>query len=128
MGVQRCILKTYFKVIASQIKKECMARDETLERYLAVIRRMDNFFKGFTGNHIERIKSTEADELAKAAARKVVLPPNVFFQVIEDPSIKIVEPKPRMVTVVQGEDWRAQIMASLRHHYEPDSSIDLTKM
>jgi hypothetical protein len=128
MGVQCCILKTYSKVIASQIKKECMARDETLERYLAVVRRMENFFKGFTGNRIERVKNTEADELAKATARKAVLPPNVFFQVIEDSSIKIIEPKPRMVTVVQGEDWREQIMAYLRHHYEPDSSTDLTKI
>jgi hypothetical protein len=39
-----------------------------------------------------------------------MLPPDVFFQVTEDPSIKIVEPKPRMVSVVPGEDWRAPIM------------------
>jgi hypothetical protein len=65
-----------------------MARDETLERYLAVIRRMENFFKGFIVEHIERAKNTEVDELAKAVARKAVLPPYVFFQVIEDPSVK----------------------------------------
>jgi acetolactate synthase regulatory subunit len=79
MGVQHCILKTYSKVIASQIEKECMARDETLERYLAVVRRMENFFKGFTVQHIERTKNIEADELAKVATKKVVLPPDVFF-------------------------------------------------
>jgi hypothetical protein len=49
--------------------------------------------------------------LAKAAARKVVIPPDVFFHVIEDPSIKIVEPEPRMINIIQGEDWRALIMA-----------------
>jgi hypothetical protein len=81
-----------------------MARDETLERYLAAVRRMENFFKGFTIEHIERAKNTEADELAKAATRKAVLPPDVFFQVIMDPSVKTVEPEPRMVNVVQGED------------------------
>jgi ribonuclease HI len=37
MGVQYCTLKTDSKVVASQIKKECMARDATLERYLAVV-------------------------------------------------------------------------------------------
>jgi hypothetical protein len=128
MGVHHCILKTDSKVIVSQIKKECMARDETLERYLAAVQRMENFFKGFTVEHIERAKNTETDELAKAAARKVVLPPNVFFQVIEDPSIKTIEPEPIMVNVVQGEDWQAPIMAYLRHHYEPDSSKELTIM
>jgi ribonuclease HI len=104
MGVQHCTLKTDSKVIACQIKKECMARDETLERYLAAVRRMENFFKGFTIEHIERAKNTESDELAKAAARKAVLPPDVFFQVIMDPSVKTVEPEPRIVNVVQGED------------------------
>jgi hypothetical protein len=29
---------------------------------------MENFFKGFIIEHIERAKNTEADELAKAAA------------------------------------------------------------
>jgi hypothetical protein len=105
-----------------------MARDEPLEGYLAAVWRMENFYKGFTIEHIERAKNTEADELAKATARKMVLPPDVFFQTIEDSSVKIVEPEKRMVNIVQGEDWWAPIMAYLRHHYEPDSSIDLTKM
>jgi hypothetical protein len=81
-----------------------MSRDETLERYLAAVRRMENFFKGFTVEHIESAKNTEADELAKPVARKTVLPLDVFFETIEYPSIKIVEPEPRMVNIVQGED------------------------
>jgi hypothetical protein len=104
MGVQRCILKTDSEVIASQIEKECIARDEILERYLAVVQRMEKFCKGFTVQCIERAKNVEADELAKATTKKVMLPPDVFFQVIEDPSVKIVEPEPRIVNVVQGED------------------------
>jgi hypothetical protein len=40
---------------------------------------MENYFKGFIVEHIERTKNTEVDELAKAAARKAVLPPDVFF-------------------------------------------------
>jgi ribonuclease HI len=79
MGVQHCILKTDSKIIASQIEKECTTRDKTPERYLAVVRRMEIFFKGFTVEHIERAKNTEADELAKAAARKAALPSDVFF-------------------------------------------------
>jgi hypothetical protein len=112
----------------SQIEKECTTRDETVERYLAAIRRMENFFKGFAVKHIERAKNTEVDELAKATARKVVLPPDVFFQVIKVPSIKTVEPEPRMVNVMQGEDWQAPIMAYLCHHYEHDYNTELTRM
>jgi hypothetical protein len=81
-----------------------MAREKKLERYLATIRRMENHFEGFIVKHIERTKNIEVDELAKAASRKKVLPPNVFFQVIKDPSVKIVEPEPRVVNTIQGED------------------------
>jgi hypothetical protein len=75
-----------------------------------------------------RGQNTEADELAKAAARKTTLPPDVFFQTIENPSVKTVEPEPRIVNFIQGEDWRASIMTYLRHHYEPDNNIELLRM
>jgi hypothetical protein len=82
-----------------------MARDVTLERYLAVVRRMDNYFKGFTIEYIEIMKDIEADELAKAAAKKVVLSPDAFFQVMKDPSVKTIEPEHRIVNITQGQDW-----------------------
>jgi hypothetical protein len=40
---------------------------------------MENYFKGFTVEYIQRTKNIEPDELAKATARKKVLPPDVFF-------------------------------------------------
>jgi ribonuclease HI len=41
--VQRCILRTDSNVVARQIKKECIAREPTLEKYLALVRRMKFF-------------------------------------------------------------------------------------
>jgi hypothetical protein len=79
---------------------------------------MERLFQGLRVQHIERTKNEEADELAKAAARKAVIPLDAFFQVIEDPSMKTVKP----------EDWRAPIMAYLRCHYELDSNIELIRM
>jgi hypothetical protein len=107
---------------------KCIARDETLDRYLTAIRRMERFFKGFIVQYIERTKNSEADELAKVAAKKMVIPPDVIYQVIEDPSMKIVEPEPRMINVVQGEDWRAPIMAYHHIHYEPNTVVELIRM
>jgi ribonuclease HI len=78
MGVQNCILKIDSKVIVRQIEKECITRDTMLERYLALVRRMENYFRGFSIEHIERSKNTEVDELAKATARKTILPPTYF--------------------------------------------------
>jgi hypothetical protein len=104
MGVQHCILKIDSKVIAGQIEKECIAKEETSERYLATIQRMERFFKGFTVQYRERAKNAEADELAKAITKKATLPLDVFFQIVEDPSMKTIKPEPRMINVMQGED------------------------
>jgi hypothetical protein len=81
-----------------------MEKDATLERYLATVRRMENYFKGFTVEYVKRTKNTEANELAEAIARKTTLSSDVFSQTIEDPSVKTVEPKPRMINIIQEED------------------------
>jgi ribonuclease HI len=128
IGVQTCTLCTDSKVVVGQLEKECITRGPTLKRYWALIRRMERYFKGFTVEYIERTKNTETDELAKATARNTPLPADVFFQVISDASIKIVEAKPRVIDLIQGEDWRVAIMAYLRHYYEPDSTTEHTRM
>jgi ribonuclease HI len=128
IGVQRCTLRTDSKVVAGQIKKECIARELTMERYLTLVRRMENHFKGFTMEYIEQSKNTEADELVKVAARNTPLPADVFIQVISDASIKTVEPEPRTINLIQDEDWRAPIMTYLHHYYEPDITVEHTRM
>jgi ribonuclease HI len=78
IGVQRCTLHTDSNVVTGEIEKECIARDATLEKYLALVRRMKNYFKGFTVEHIDRNKNTEADELVKAVACNTPLLVDVF--------------------------------------------------
>jgi hypothetical protein len=128
IGVQRCTLRTNSKVVARQIEKECIARQPTLQRYLALVRRMENYFKGFTVQYIERTKTIEADELAKAAARNTLMPADVFFQVLKPASIKTVLLEPRIINIIEGEDWRSPIMAYLYHYYEPHSKNEQIKM
>jgi hypothetical protein len=65
---------------------------------------MENYFRGFTVEYIERNKNTDADNLAKAAARNTPIPTYVFFQVIEEASIKIVMLEPRLINIIEGED------------------------
>jgi hypothetical protein len=49
------------------------------------------------------------------------MPPDVFFEIINEPSIK--EEKAKIVSVVETPDWRAEIMAYLRGHYEPQDEL-----
>jgi hypothetical protein len=61
-------------------------------------------------------------------ARNTPLSANVFFQVIEDALVKTVEPKPRLINAIEGEDWQAPIIAYPRHYYEPDNTTENIKM
>jgi hypothetical protein len=54
--------------------------------------------------YIERSKNFEADELANAVACNTPLHVDVFFQVVLDASIKIVEPEPKVINLIEGED------------------------
>jgi hypothetical protein len=48
--------------------------------------------------------------------------PDVFFEIVREPSIK--DPKPKTVNIVETHDWRAEIMAYLRGPYEPQDELE----
>jgi hypothetical protein len=50
------------------------------------------------------------------------MPPDVFFEIIRELSIKEIKPKP--VSMVETCNWRAEIMAYLRGHYEPQDELE----
>jgi ribonuclease HI len=79
IGIQTSVLRTDAKVVSEQIEKECIEREPTLENYVALVCRMESYFRGFTMQNIERNKNVEAADLAKAAARNAPMPADVFF-------------------------------------------------
>jgi hypothetical protein len=64
----------------------------------------------------------------KATTRNTPMLVDVFFQVLEDASVKTVPPEPRVISIIEGEDWRALLMAYLRQYYEPESKNEQTRM
>jgi ribonuclease HI len=121
LGQQTFIIRTDSKVIQEHIEKESEARNPVSIKYLEKVREMERHFKGYLVQHIPRDHNNEADKLAKAAAKNQEMPPDVFFEIIKEPSIR--ESKPRIVNVVETPDWRAEIMAYLRGHYEPQDEL-----
>jgi hypothetical protein len=91
-------------------------------KYLEKVREMERHFKGYSLQYIPRDDNNEADKLTKAAARNQAMPPDMFFEIIKEPSIK--EEKPKIVNVVETPDWRAGIMAYLRGDYEPQDELE----
>jgi ribonuclease HI len=122
LGQQTFIIKTDSKVIQEHIEKESETRNPFLMKYLKKVREMERYFKGYSVQNIPRDDNNDADKLAKAAARNQVMPPDVFFEIIKELSIK--ETKPKIVSVVEIPDWRAEIMAYLRGHYKPQDELE----
>jgi hypothetical protein len=91
-------------------------------KYLEKVREMERHFKYYSVQHIPRDDKNEADKLVKAAARNQAMHPDVFFEIIKEPSIK--ETKPKTIYIVETCDWRAEIMAYLRGHYEPQDELE----
>jgi ribonuclease HI len=121
LGQQIFIIRTDSKVIQEHVEKESEARNPVLMKYLEKVREMERHFKGYSVQHIPRDDNNEADKLVKAVARNLELSPDVFFEIIREPSIK--ESRPKIVNAVETPDWRAEIMAYLRGHYEPQDEM-----
>jgi hypothetical protein len=66
---------------------------------------MEFFVKGFSVEYIDRNKNVEANELAEAAVRNTPLLADVFLQIISDALIKTIELEPKVINIIQGEDW-----------------------
>jgi ribonuclease HI len=121
LGQQIFIIRTDSKVIQEHIEKESEARNSVLMKYLENVKEMERHFKSYSMQHIPRDDNNEADKLAKATATNQEMPPDVFFEIIKEPSIK--ESRPKIINVVETPDWRVEIMAYLRGHYERQDEL-----
>jgi hypothetical protein len=101
------------------VEKESEAREPELVKYLAEVRKMERHFRGFTIEHLPRKHNSEADELAKKAARGEAMPPDVFFEILTAPSTRPDKQPLSTVNAIASLDRRAPIIAFLRGHYEP---------
>jgi ribonuclease HI len=103
LGQQTFMIRIDSKVIQEHIEKQSKARNPVLMKYLEKVREMERHFKGYLVQHVPRDDTNEADKLAKAAARNQEMPPDVFFEIIREPSIK--KSRPKIVNVVETPDW-----------------------
>jgi hypothetical protein len=91
-------------IFKSSIRVDWEGWNPTLERYLALVWRVESYFKGFMVQYIECNRNTKADDLVKVMARNTPMPVDVFFQVLANASVKTVLPEPRVINIIEGGD------------------------
>ena len=82
LGAKTILTKTDSQVVAGQVKKEYVAREPELVKYLATVRALERRFQGFTLKYIPRAENLEVDELVKAAANNLPILDGTFYQVL----------------------------------------------
>jgi hypothetical protein len=80
-----------------------------MEAYCDEVRRLEDKFYGLELNHVARRYNEIADELAKIASGRMMVPPNVFSRDIYQPSVKLDDaPEPEGTSVAEGEALRVE--------------------
>jgi hypothetical protein len=88
LGVRRLDARGDSQLIIDQVMKNSHCRDLKMEAYCDEVRRLENKFYGLELNHIARRYNETTDELAKIASGRTMVPPDIFFRDLHQPSIK----------------------------------------
>ena len=69
-----------------------------------IVHKIEGFFLGITTKPIPRSENNEADKLAKSVAQGITLPLDVFYEVINQPSIGLNIKTPKLFNAIHSED------------------------
>jgi ribonuclease HI len=89
LGVRHLDARGDSQLVIDQVMKNSHCRDRKMEAYCDEVWRLEDKFYGLELNHIARRHNKTADELAKIASGRTMVPPDVFSRDIHQPSVKI---------------------------------------
>jgi len=88
LGIKRLLVYSDSLLIVQQIKKERDINKETMDAYVAEIRKLENKFTGLEIHHVVRDNNIAADILSKLGSDRAEVPPGVFVHELHHPSVK----------------------------------------
>jgi ribonuclease HI len=89
LEVQRLDARGDSQLVIDQVMKNSHCRDRKMEAYCDEVWRLEDKFYGLELNHVARRYNETADELAKIASGRTMVPPDVFSRDIYQPSVKL---------------------------------------
>jgi hypothetical protein len=117
LGVRRLDARGDPQLVIDQVMKNSHCRDQKMEAYCDEVWRLEDKFYGLELNHVARRYNETADELAKIALGRTMVPPNVFSRDIYQPSVKLndvpeteeTSAQPEVPSVAEDEALRAEV-------------------
>jgi ribonuclease HI len=89
LGVRRLDARGDSQLVIDQVMKNSHCCDQKMEAYCDEVRRLEDKFHELELNHVARRYNETADELAKIASGRTMVPPDVFSKDIYQPSVKL---------------------------------------
>ncbi|XP_074346937.1 uncharacterized protein LOC141685750 [Apium graveolens] len=113
------------KLVVSQVKGEFEARDETMAKYMRLVRAVMTQFDECHVEHISREENTKADALYKFASSKIEESSgSVYFRILKIRSIDV-----KLVAHIgMGTSWIDPIKANLQTGWLPSDVVEARKL
>jgi ribonuclease HI len=123
LGIKRLMVYDDSLVVISQVNKDWDCSTDSMNKYCAAVRKLEDKFKGLESHHVERDRNAAADALSKLGYSRAQVPPGVFIQEIQQPSVTTDQMEECHV-LSQAEanpnNWRESIIRYIRNEEEPD--------
>src|SRR4051812_29918067 len=103
-------------MVAQQVSGTWDSKDPLMAAYRREVDAIAGHFKGYQVEHIDRRKNEVNDNLSRLGSQRKVVPPNMFLDVLLNPSVKL--PMEEDLAVPDSE---AQLVAAL--HAIPDWTV-----
>ena len=88
LGIKRLLVYGDSLLVVQQVNKEWDVNKDTMDAYVAEIRKLENKFSGLEIHHIDRNNNVGADVLSKLESTRAAIPPGVFVHELHYPSVK----------------------------------------
>ena len=113
------------KVIIQQVNKDWECTKEKMDAYYREIRKLETKFYGLEFHHVPRDDNVAADVLSKLGSKQSIVPPGVFVQALNSPTVKMEEEPPTKLDLVPAigqqvltldTDWRSPIIDFIKNN------------
>jgi ribonuclease HI len=83
LGIKKLMVYGNSLVVISQINKDWDCSTDSMGKYCAAVRKLEEKFEGLEFRHVERDRNAVANALSKLGSSQAQVPPGVFVQEIQ---------------------------------------------
>ena len=87
LGIKRLLVYGDSLLVVQQVNKKWDVNKDTMDAYVAEIRKLENKFSRLEIHHVDR-NNVGADVLSKLGSTRAAVPPGVFVHELHHPSVK----------------------------------------